>query len=233
MSLTLSLCGNTSTITTSYFPTIDLDGQFECGLIDFITYNSIPNIDKTNNLFHFGKRTIEIPTGSYEIDDINEYLNEVLKTNITKDRLSIKANNNTLSTEISGSERIDFTKERTIGSLLGFNKRILPMDVISYSDNPVNILKVNSIRIECSIVSGSFYNNKPTHTIYEFSPDVPPGYKINERSNNIIYLPVNVRQISTITIRIIDQNGDSINFRGETINIRLHLRKIQKYDNIP
>lgn len=226
MSRTLSLCGNSSILTIDYFPPIDLNGEYECGLVDFITYNSIPNIDETNNLLHFGEKVYTLPTGSYELNDISDFMESALLSEKQTDQyLSIIGNNNTLSTEITGSKIIDFSKERSIGSLLGFKKRILDPDVTHYSDNIVNISKVDIIRLECNIISGSYFNDKPTHTIYEFSPDVDPGYKINQCPINVIYLPLNTQQINTLVVKIIDQKGDLINFRGENINIRLHLRK--------
>lgn len=228
MSRTLSLCGTSSILTTDYFPPIDLNGVYECGLIDFITYNSIPNVDETNNLFYFGDKVYTLPIGSYEISDISDFMESILLAQKHTDLyLNIRGNNNTLSTEITGSEIIDFSKERSIGPLLGFKKRTLEPDVTHYSDHIVNISKVNSIRVECNIISGSYFNDKPTHTIYEFSPDVEPGYKINQCPRNVIYLPINVQQVNTLVVKIVDQNGDLINFRGEDINIRLHLRKTQ------
>lgn len=54
-SLTLSLSGNSSILNANYFPPIDLsDGEYVCGLIDFQTFNTIPNVDINNNRFHFG-----------------------------------------------------------------------------------------------------------------------------------------------------------------------------------
>jgi len=47
---------------------IELNARYECALIDFNMYNSIPNIDKKNNLFHIGDKVITIPTGSYKLN---------------------------------------------------------------------------------------------------------------------------------------------------------------------
>lgn len=58
-SITLTLSGNSSQLQAVYFPAIDLsDGQYVCGLIDFQTFNSIPNVDETNNLFYFGHENV-------------------------------------------------------------------------------------------------------------------------------------------------------------------------------
>lgn len=230
MSLTLSLTGSSSVLTAEYFPPLELSGDYVCGLIDFQTYNSIPNIDESNNLMHVGDALIEIPVGSYEIDNIatfvQESLNKSMSNNINNNRATIviRANNNTLKSEIKATEAVHFDRERSIAPLLGFGKRVLEPNVLHTSELPVNIIKVNAIRVECSIISGSFINNNHVHTLHEFSPNVGPGYKIVEVPTNVIYLPVSVKLISSLTLKLVDQDGDLINFRGETITIRLHLK---------
>lgn len=226
MSLTLTFSGNESVLTADYFPPIDLLGDYVCGLVDFQSYNSIPNIDYSNKLFHIGDKVVEIPTGSYEVEDINTFLQQQLGGK----KVTLKANINTLNCEIQAAEKIHFDRERSVGTLLGYNKTrsALAPGVIHLSDTPVNIMAVNIIRIECNIVSSSYLNSKPSHTLHEFALDVGPGYKIVEVPKNVIYLPVNVKQISSITLRLIDQDDNLINFRGETITIRLHLKQQQQ-----
>lgn len=175
MSLTLTLTGTSSVLTADYFPPIDLHTHFVCGLVDFQTYNSIPNVDESNNLFHIGKRSVEIPIGSYEIDNIAEYLKNELNRSGGESKIELKSNNNTLKSIIKGTEMIYFDKKNTIGSLLGFSKITLKPNMFHTSDLPVNIIKVNAIRVECSIITGSYTNNLRTSTLHEFSPSVGPG----------------------------------------------------------
>lgn len=54
-SITLTLSGNTSELSANYFPPIKLDedGKYVCGLIDFQTFMSIPNITEENNRFYY------------------------------------------------------------------------------------------------------------------------------------------------------------------------------------
>lgn len=223
MAMTLTLTGRTSLLSTEYFPPLDLNKDYVCGLIDFQTYNSIPNVDERNNMFHIGEYEIEIPEGSYEIEDIADYISEALLAFNSKITCKIEANFNTLLTTIVCSEHIFFNRERSIGKLLGFSEMVLSPNEKHTSDLPVDINKVNVIRIECNIINGSYLNNTPVHTIHEFSPETGSGYKIIEVPKNVIYLPVNVKRISSLTLRLVDQDGDTINFRGERITVRLHL----------
>ena len=186
MSLTLTLSGNTSNLTAEYFPPLYLNQDYVCGLIDFQTYNSIPNVDERNNLLHIGSHVIEIPTGSYEIDDIQTFIKSKLERKKLPISMKIKANNNTLKCEVRSTEALHFEKELSIGKLLGFSKRVLEADLLHISDLPVDINKVNVIRVECNIITGSYLNNIPVHTIHEFSPEAGPGYKIIEVPRNVI-----------------------------------------------
>lgn len=223
MAMTLTLSGRTSQLSAEYFPPLDLDKVYVCGMIDFQTYNSIPNVDERNNVFHIGEHAIEIPEGSYEIENIADYITDKLLSLNSTISCTIEANFNTMLTTIKSSEQIFFNKERTIGKLLGFSNTVLSASELHTSDLPVDINKVNVIRIECNIITGSYLNNTPVHTIHEFSPETGSGYKIIEVPKNVIYLPVNVKRISSLTLKLVDQDGDLINFRGERITVRLHL----------
>ena len=99
-----------------------------------------------------------------------------------------------------------------------------PSNTRADSDHVTDILKVNAICIDCSIVTGSFHNGKPVHIIHQFFPTVSPGYKIVESPLPILYFPVSVKTINNITVKVVDQDYNLINFRGETITVRLHLK---------
>lgn len=227
MSITLTLNGDTSLLVANYFPPIQLDGNYVCGLISLDTYHSIPNVDVENNRFHIGDYEIVIPVGSYEFSDIADLIIDKYNTLNPRGNLIIEANYNTLQTSIKcTTDTIYFNKERSIGSLLGFSKKILEKNQEHFSDKTIEITKINNIIVECNIVNGSYINSTSAHTLHQFSLVVSPGYKITETPANVIYLPVNTKSINTLVLKVIDQDGNLINFREEKISIRLHLKPV-------
>lgn len=281
-SITLTLNSKKSHLHAQYFPPIDIsDGEYVCGLVDFQTFHSIPNIDKTKCRFHFQKTPpitieesigikhkrsikdnispeqtfdkdienqldknvensfvyevdndeqrpkmtyVELPTGAYELDQIAKYLHKHLEEH--KVKLILNANKNTHKCEMYCSEDVDFSMPNSIGLLLGFQPKRYTANEWHESETVAQIFHVNIIRVECDIIRGSYINDEPAHTIHEFSLKVPPGYKIIEVPNNVIYFPVTVKSISSVNIVCVDQENQPINFQGETITVRIHIKKL-------
>lgn len=234
-SYTVSLTGTSSTLRSILFPALRLekDKLWEAALLDLTTYNSIPNVTEgVNNKIHYYKtkdknkysdlEEYSLPTGAYEIDDINE----AIQKHMGKDNITIKGNNNTMKAEIKSKFYIDFTKEHSIGSLLGFPKttEILQPDIDHTGNETVNVMKVNSIDVTCNIIHGSYRDGENTHILHTFYPTVAPGFKIVEKPQNLVYLPLNASYISDIVVNILDQDGNHIDFRQEPITIRIHIK---------
>ncbi|KAL6252056.1 hypothetical protein P5V15_015036 [Pogonomyrmex californicus] len=155
MSLSLSFTGKSSILTACYFPALDLsDDDYELGLTNFETYNTMPNVDSTNNKFYYDDddKMIVISEASYELSAIDKYLNAAIskrrriesKRTIDDDEsddviydendegerdtqpLIIRANENTMRSEIRCEHRVNFAKLNNIGSLLEFwSSRVL------------------------------------------------------------------------------------------------------------
>lgn len=230
MSFTCALSGKSSILSYNFNPPIYLedDVDYEIGLTNFDTYNIIPNIDNSNNSFVWGENDehiIKIPEGCYEIDDITNYLEKKITQEDEDAFVKITTDINTSKVIVCSNRKINFNLEDSIGPVLGFAARKLNANDNNISDYTVKISKVNTICIDCSIAIGSFFNGEPVHIIHQFFPTVPVGYKIVESPLNIIYFPVSVKTINNITVKIVDQGGELVNFRKETVTVRLHIRK--------
>ena len=121
--------------------------------------------------------------------------------------------------------KIDFGVNHSKGPILGFKKVIIGH---GYNESPniVNIMQVNSILVNLDIIMGSYVNGLQSPTLYSFYPNVSPGYKIVERPNpSLIYYPLSRHDISRIRVWLTDQNGNSIDLRGETLTIRIHVKE--------
>lgn len=233
-SFTVTFTGRTSVLRADFFPEIMLDpcANYSCALLDFTTYNSIPNIveGKNNELKYKFKgkdgneeKTIALPTSMYEIEDILKYLKSEFRTSNISLTYDISEASSTV--QIAFDTEITWTGG-TILNVIGFENKPFKKNWKYRSEHIAKITDIDVIRIECDIVSDSYINGKNCHTIHQFSNcKVPPGYKFIEVPRHIIYLPIKETRLPSIQISVIDQNGDLIDFRGEQISCRIHIKK--------
>ena len=106
----------------------------------------------------------------------------------------------------------------SIGTLLGFQSGMHESGEKHHSIYNVVIMKVRIIRIDWNIISGAYLNSTEGHTLFKFDIDVEPGYKISKEPKNNIYMqiiPKGRQFIHNISIRILDDDGDLIDFQGK------------------
>lgn len=219
MSYVFTLSSDSSILKQNFFPPIQLNGDYSCGLVSFVTYNSIANVTSSNNVFKYGSETYAIAEGCYEIDDIIKLLKEKFPS------LEIKANLNTFKIEIFGKYTVNFNIKNSIGTILGFSNKSLKPNTNHLSDLPISVTNVHSIRVLCNIIENSYYQNNQVQILHETPITVASGYKISETPTQIIYLPVCVNEISQLILSVVDQDNNLIDFRKEQILIRIHLKK--------
>ena len=99
---------------------------------------------------------ITIPTGTYEIQDIVNFIqNHDL---INGSRTIFHLNKNTFKMEVKSSMYIDFTSPNSIGGTLGFSKRVLPPNHFQKSDLPVKIFTVSTVKVKCNLIKCNVHN---------------------------------------------------------------------------
>ena len=232
--------GYQSSFNTLFNPKIELDRNkvYEIALVNLETYYSFPNIDDSNNIFVYSHdqgvtwTKIKIPTGSYEIDDLNNTLRFEMEKRGHYDEvnndsyISKSANSNTLKSIliIAPGYQIDFNQPYNLSKVLGFtgNKYV---EGFHESENVVNILSINSILVNIDIIGGSYVNGTTKNTIYSFFPKVSPGYKIIESPVNLVYLPLLIDTIGNLNLSITDQDDNLLNLRNEKLTVRFHIRE--------
>ena len=232
--------GDKSNFNTLFNPKIELDKEkvYEIALVNLETYYSFPNIDDSNNIFVYSHdqgqtwTKIKIPIGSYEIDDINNYLRFEMQRighydEVNNEQfINIAANSNTLKCIliIGQGYQVDFNQANSLSKVLGFTGNKYN-EGFHESEKPVNILSINSILVNIDIIDGSYVNGKTKNTIYSFFPDVSPGFKIIESPVNLVYLPILPQTIQNINLTITDQDENILNLRGEKLTARFHIRE--------
>ena len=239
-SFQIIVSGDKSNFNTLFNPKIELDKKkvYEIALVNLETYYSFPNIDDLNNIFVYSHdqgqtwTKIKIPTGSYEIDDLNQtirfemekvgHYDEVNQESYIK----IAANSNTLKSIliIGQGYQVDFNQQNNLSKVLGFTGKKY-IEGFHESEKPVNILSINSILVNIDIIDGSYVNGKTKNTIYSFFPDVSPGYKIIESPVNLVYLPILPYTIQNLNLSITDQDENVLNLRDEKLTARFHIRE--------
>ncbi|KAF0747786.1 Uncharacterized protein FWK35_00015862 [Aphis craccivora] len=197
-SQTVSLSGNSSELECHFFPPLELPDKSVIGLLSIQTYNYIPNVEAECDTLHIihgglqGATKIKISTGCYEIITLETKIRGLLKA-IGVNFFSLSTDNSTLKCTVHYNSDIDLNVEDSIAPLLGFDKRVLTRGRRHESDRVVKIMDVNTIKVEFNLALGSFDNGRQSHTIHEFYPVVPPGYKIVKIPN---YCVLQIRLIS-------------------------------------
>ena len=209
--------------------------NYELGLLWFSTYNAIYNIGAYEfTLIDLKKDDLGYPSyiftmtpGAYEISEIGLEMKSLLRSSKFSSKRNIvlepkiSLHKCILKTDLF----IQFSKE--LADVLGFDKERIYNPGTHLSERMVNINSVSDINIECDLIEGCYNNGVSSNLLYSFpSNTVPSGYKLTERMNPPIYIPINRKQISNIHIRIVDQNDKIINFNGENISMYLHLRQV-------
>ena len=140
--------------------------------------------------------------------------------------INISANSNTLKSVLflERGSQIDFDNQNSLAKVLGFTGTKYT-EGFHESENVVNILRINSILVNIDIISGSYVNGTTKNTIYSFFPKVSPGYKIIESPINLVYLPLTLDTMDSLTVSITDQDDHLLNLRNEKLTIRFHIRK--------
>ena len=233
-SFLLTLTGKGSRLEKTFEPEISVTPgcHYEIAFTSLETYFSIPNIDSSNNTLQVSKgndwKDISLTTGCYGLMDLNAEIGRQLKNIGMPKAVEFKANYNTFKCImiLKAGYSIKFTVKGSLRTVLGFEAKTYKTtrDQRFESEHTVQILTVNSILVNCDLVSGSYLNGIRAPIIHSFFPSADPGDKILERPVQYIYLPVASDIIRHISVWLTDQDQNLLDLREETLTIKFHLR---------
>ena len=142
--------------------------------------------------------------------------------------MTLSANKNTLNCVLEIKDEktvVDFNIDNSLRTVLGFDAKKYS-NVGSYeSENIVNILNGNSILVHCDVIEGCPVNGKIVPVIHNFFPDVSPGEKIVTQAKYLMYIPLTMDIILSMTSWVTDQTGADIDLRREELTLTFHVRK--------
>ena len=220
-SFPLVVSNNSANIQTTFKPPLYLQANrdYELAMVNLETYYSFAYIRKVNNSFKWSVdaktwTVIYIPTGCYELKAINA---EILRIRGNSD-ITILPNVNTLQcilTVVGAKCKVNFDVPNSLASVPSFKQDIVYGVGRQASENLVYIVSVNSILVHCNIIHSSYMRGTQAPVVYNIFPNVAPGQKISVAPHNLIYLPVTLDVISTLSVWLTDQHGELLDLRRE------------------
>ena len=161
--------------------------------------------------------TLYIPAGCYELKAINaEIIHICGNSELQFFQMSIHCNVYC---------NVSFDVPSSLVSVFGFKQDIVYGVGHHASENLVNIMSENSILVHCNIIHSSYMRGTQAPVAYNFFQNAAPRQNILEAPHNLIYLPVTVDIISTLSVWQTDKHGKLLDLRGEESTIRFHLRE--------
>ena len=87
------------------------------------------------------------------------------------------------------------------------------------------LFSINTIKVKCNLVNSNISeNNLHDNTLYEFPLTGNVGEKIVERPNPVSYYKTNTDEIHNLSLKVVDQDDNLIDFQGEKITVILEFR---------
>lgn len=187
-----------------------LNDDFHVALVSFHATNLIPNVTNKNNILYLGDAEYSIPVGQYTIDSMKNYLQRTYKINIKDDEVK-----NRITFE--DNKLINYEKDNNLCKFLG------------YPDSVPKFMAVDTFNVHCNIASGQIVGDenglhKETDIISTFKVKSYFKEPMIYECRTPIYFPVQHARISTIEVKIMNENNELIDFGGALITVMLEIK---------
>ena len=188
-------------------------------------YYTWKNVKSTyNNKFKISaptwNETFDLPDGSYNISEIQDYIEYIIKKHETIGEnapILIYANtiNNRIAFKIKTGYKLELLSKETM-KFLGSIKDIIDAD--TNSENVPRLENVEVVLVHCNLVNNSYQQH--SRVLFTFLPNRQYGQLISISSHSLIFLKAMNTEFSEIDIWFTDQNNNALEIE-DNVNISL------------
>ena len=195
-------------------------------LANLSIYYTWKNVKSTynNNKFKISaptwNETFDLPDGSYNISEIQDYIEHIIKKHETIGETApilIYANtiNNRIVFKIKTGYKLELLSKETM-QLLGSAKDIIDAD--KNSENVPRLENVEVILVHCNLVNNSYQQH--SRVLFTFVPTKQYGKLISISPHSLVFLKTVNTEFSEIEVWFTDQNNNALEIK-DNVNIFL------------
>ena len=165
-------------------------------------------------------KTFDLPDGSYNIPEIQDYIEYIIKKHETIGETApilIYANTitNRIVFKIKTGYKLELLSKETM-KLLGSTKDTIDAD--KNSENVPRLENVKVVLVQCNLVNNSYQQH--SRVLFTFVPNKQYGQLISISPNSLIFLKTMNTDFSEIDIWFTDQNNNALEVE-DNVNISL------------
>ena len=195
-------------------------------LANLSIYYTWKNVKSTynNNKFKISAPTwneiFDLPDGSYNISEIQDYIEYMIKKHETLGKnapISVYAKtiNNRILFKIKSRYKLELLSKETM-KLLGSTKDITDSD--KNSENVPRLENVEIVLVHCNLVNSAYQQH--SKVLFTFVPTKQYGQLISISPHSLVFLKTMNTDFSEIKIWITDQNNNALEIE-DNVNISL------------
>ena len=195
-------------------------------LVNLSIYYTWKNVKSTynNNKFKVSaptlNETFDLPDGSYNISEIQDYIDYIIKK---RERIGENAPiliypntiNNRIVFKIKSGYKLELLMKETM-KLLGSTKDII--DANKNSENVPKLENVEVVLVHCNLVNNSYQQR--SRVLFTFVPTKQYGQLISISPYSLVFLKMMNTEFSEIEIWFTDQNNNALEIE-DNVNISL------------
>ena len=179
----------------------------------YYTWKNVQSIYK-NNKFKISastwNKTFDLPDGSYNISEIQDYIEYIIKKHETiGENASILIYANTISNrivfKIKSGYKLELLSKETM-KLLGSTSSIIDAD--KNSENVPKLENVEVVLVHCNLVNNSYQQH--SRILFPFVPTKQYGHLISISPHSLVLLKAMNTEFSEIEIWFTDQNNNAL-----------------------